>query len=329
MSRLLLKDKPLIVLPSLAVELGLNEAIFLQQLHYWLQVSHNERDGHVWVYNTYEKWQEQFPFWSISTIRRIIAKLETGGYIRTEQFNSRHNNQTKWYRIDYSKFGEQDDLCAQIEQGNDSAWTDDSFKLSSSVQEITAENTNRKKDDEGASASLMKMDKNVNEQAGSEPVSSKLEEYAMMLESAFLERKGCGLYPSIKDLQAIQEVVQSGIGYEEAIKWLNEAFDAYKPKYPGDRIYAFSYVKEHIFRQAYLKKKRERTAAEMRGKSTNLSRASMKTCVRTKSVRKEMVPDWLVNPQAEREKAGHQLDFEEEKRKLMMELAQYKKGGDV
>ncbi|WP_078411495.1 hypothetical protein [Priestia abyssalis] len=120
-------------------------------------------------------------------------------------------------------------------------------------------------------------------------------------------------------------MVQSGICYEEAIKWLNEAFVAYKPKYPGDQIHAFSYVKEHIFRQAYLKKERERMTAETRQKNSNLSGNFMRAYGRTKSVRKEIVPDRLVNPQAERKRTEHQPDFEEEKRKLMLELAQYKK----
>ena len=37
MSRLLLEDEPLVVLPKLATVIGLNEAIILQQLHYWLE----------------------------------------------------------------------------------------------------------------------------------------------------------------------------------------------------------------------------------------------------------------------------------------------------
>jgi len=35
-SSLLIAVPPLIVLPTLATLVGLNEAIFLQQLHYWL-----------------------------------------------------------------------------------------------------------------------------------------------------------------------------------------------------------------------------------------------------------------------------------------------------
>ncbi|KHF28398.1 hypothetical protein LR68_02793 [Anoxybacillus sp. BCO1] len=72
----LVNDDPLFVLPTVAVRLGLNESIFLQQLHYWLGKSTHTYDGHVWVYNTYEGWQKQFPFWSESTIRRTIVRLE-------------------------------------------------------------------------------------------------------------------------------------------------------------------------------------------------------------------------------------------------------------
>ena len=37
MSNLLIDDYPILVLPKLANEIGLNEAIVLQQMHYWLK----------------------------------------------------------------------------------------------------------------------------------------------------------------------------------------------------------------------------------------------------------------------------------------------------
>ena len=74
MSRLLLEDEPLVVLPKLAT-IGLNEAIILQ-LHYWLEKSNNVKDGFRWIYNTYEEWKSQFPFWSESTIKRTLKKLQ-------------------------------------------------------------------------------------------------------------------------------------------------------------------------------------------------------------------------------------------------------------
>jgi hypothetical protein len=102
-TQLLINEPPLQVLPSLAELLGLNEAIFLQQLHYWLgKAKFQDEDGVPWVYNTYDEWQEQFPFWGRNTIIRTIYKLEGWNVLRTtERFNSFKSDRTKWYTIDY------------------------------------------------------------------------------------------------------------------------------------------------------------------------------------------------------------------------------------
>ncbi len=86
MAKLLLKDQPLVILPQLALAIGLNESIVVQQLHYWLEKSENVHDGYKWVYNTYADWQQQFPFWSESTIRRIDYQARENGYYRCGEF---------------------------------------------------------------------------------------------------------------------------------------------------------------------------------------------------------------------------------------------------
>lgn len=104
-SKLLLDSHPLIVLPDLAVIVGLNEAIILQQVHYWTTINRkaktNYRDGHTWTFNTYAKWQNQFPFWSIRTIRTTITRLETQKLLISNNYNSLKIDRTKWYRINY------------------------------------------------------------------------------------------------------------------------------------------------------------------------------------------------------------------------------------
>jgi hypothetical protein len=82
-SKLLTNEPPLQVLPSLAVRFGLKEAIVLQQLHYWLQKSENEYEGHLWVFNTYEQWKQQFPFWDERTIQRAFTSLEEQQIIKS------------------------------------------------------------------------------------------------------------------------------------------------------------------------------------------------------------------------------------------------------
>jgi hypothetical protein len=63
---LLMPSRPIVINPDLAYSIGLNEAIALQQVNYWLQETNSglERDGVRWIYNTTEQWLEQFPFWS-------------------------------------------------------------------------------------------------------------------------------------------------------------------------------------------------------------------------------------------------------------------------
>lgn len=113
MNNLLISEPPLQVLPSLAKIVGLNEAIVLQQFNYWLEKSNNIRDGYKWIYNSYSKWNEQFPFWSNATLRRTINSLEKQGFLITANYNKAGFDKTKWYRINYERVS---NASAQNEQ---------------------------------------------------------------------------------------------------------------------------------------------------------------------------------------------------------------------
>lgn len=109
---LLIQEPPLQVIPTLAERIGLNEAIVLQQLHYWIQTmsrSGDERyrddDGRVWIFNSVTEWHEQFPFWSKRTIRRILNSLAQQDLVDTRK-EGPNGDQTTWYRIDYTAVGE-------------------------------------------------------------------------------------------------------------------------------------------------------------------------------------------------------------------------------
>jgi hypothetical protein len=135
MSKLLINEHPLMVLPKLAEKIGLNEAIFLQQLHYWLTPTPRGHKPHMkewegeirpWIYNTYKAktteggeeigWESNFPFWSVSTIKRIVHSLrEKELIIVTDKFNSAVTNRTLWYTIDYQAI---DNLTLNSESTN-------------------------------------------------------------------------------------------------------------------------------------------------------------------------------------------------------------------
>lgn len=120
MNKLLIDDYPIQVLPKLAERIGLNEAIILQQMHYWLNQSKHSHEGKKWIYNSYKSWEEQFPFWSNVTIRRTISSLEKQGLLYTGNFNKAGFDKTKWYSIDYSTLEGMSKRVAQNEQTNES-----------------------------------------------------------------------------------------------------------------------------------------------------------------------------------------------------------------
>jgi hypothetical protein len=106
MNKLLLDEEPLVIIPSLAVAIGLNEAIVLQQLHYWIKKSNHIKDGRPWVYNTIPDWAEQFPFWGEKTVRRTFDSLVNMHIVLKGNYNEKKTDRTTWYSIDYAKFRE-------------------------------------------------------------------------------------------------------------------------------------------------------------------------------------------------------------------------------
>lgn len=137
MTKGLLDERPLLILPTLATKIGLNESIILQQIHYWIQISKNIHDDKAWVFNTYEEWQEQFPFFSLSTIRRTIDKLVKMDILEKGNFNKMGIDRTNWYTINY------DLLSSQFDQTICSKRTDHLSKVSSPFVQIEQTNNQR------------------------------------------------------------------------------------------------------------------------------------------------------------------------------------------
>ncbi|MCJ1786326.1 conserved phage C-terminal domain-containing protein [Staphylococcus warneri] len=149
MSKLLIDDYPILVLPKLATEIGLNEAIVLQQIHYWLGSSKHIHDGFNWIYNSYKEWEEQFPFWSNVTIRRTITSLEKQNLIITSNYNKAGFDKTKWYTINYLEL---EGVSKRVAQNEQTMWSKrangvaqneqvEQLKMSKPIPETTQETT--------------------------------------------------------------------------------------------------------------------------------------------------------------------------------------------
>lgn len=104
MSKLLVNEHPLIVLPTLAAKIGLKKAIMLQQIHFWITLPKAiEKEGRKWHYDTHASWLIQFPFWSLKTIKRLTISLREDKLIIAKAFNAYKHDQTLWYTIDYDE----------------------------------------------------------------------------------------------------------------------------------------------------------------------------------------------------------------------------------
>ncbi|NNU91844.1 DnaD domain protein [Geobacillus sp. NFOSA3] len=323
-TRLLLDEEPLVILPSLAAAIGLNESIVLQQLHYWLERSTNVHEGHTWVYNTYEEWKEQFPFWSESTIRRIITKLEKQELIITGNFNRSKIDKTKWYRINYEKLAqlqdeqstaqpdtstvqneqttdEIDSPSVQNEQSICSNWTDDLLNLNRPIPEITTENTT-----------------DINKEVVVDtPVRESMNPFL------FFEQNGFGVIGSyigekisnwIADtseelvLEAMKIAVENGV---KTWKYVESILRDWSEK--GYRTVEQIRAAQMAFKEQQAKKRNGSGSVKQR-----------------RPVRTEMIPDWLgnINYDVPESADHHDSDVERRRRELEERLKKYKDTND-
>ena len=119
--KMLYNDEPIVINRKAATILGVNEAIILQQIHYWLNINEKAKinfyDGRYWTYNTYEDWQKKdFPFLSARTLQRTFQKLNKEGILIKGNYNKAKYDRTLWITIDYEKL---DKLLDEYEAKNE------------------------------------------------------------------------------------------------------------------------------------------------------------------------------------------------------------------
>lgn len=101
----LLDEHPITFYKSLAMAIGINEAIILQYIHFWLN-SKRTKNKEAWMYKTYSEMQVELPFFSESTIKRTIKKLMELKVLQKKNLNKSKIDKTNWYTIDYKILSE-------------------------------------------------------------------------------------------------------------------------------------------------------------------------------------------------------------------------------
>jgi hypothetical protein len=100
LSKFFINEPPLPLLQSLAVAVGTDEALVLQQIHYLLvhSIHRKHRFEHYWIDRSYRQFRHTFPFWSESALERIIKSLEERNILTRASLNK---GEPRWYTIDY------------------------------------------------------------------------------------------------------------------------------------------------------------------------------------------------------------------------------------
>ena len=88
----ILSERQLLISPTLAATIGLEEAVMLQAIadliEYREKVKRNDDSALIWIKVSYRELESLFSFWDLSEIKRIQESLQNLGMIRIEPLNS-------------------------------------------------------------------------------------------------------------------------------------------------------------------------------------------------------------------------------------------------
>jgi len=84
---------------------GVECAVMIDNIAYWVEKnkenpkSNNFKEGRWWMYNTVEMFAMQYPFWSVSQVRRILKNCVVNGALIKGSFNKHGYDRTIWYTL--------------------------------------------------------------------------------------------------------------------------------------------------------------------------------------------------------------------------------------
>lgn len=111
---------------GVACEYGLNEAIILQNIFFWVTKNAANgvhfHDGRYWTYNSAPAFTKLFPYFTKRQIQYALKKLEEHGLILVGNYNKQRFDQTRWYALTdkaYELFGQVVPQVTNSSDGND------------------------------------------------------------------------------------------------------------------------------------------------------------------------------------------------------------------
>lgn len=112
-SKLAFNETPIVFPPTLAVKLGLNEAIVFQTLyfaHMNPRMGKVDENGIKWTRFTVDEFHDRLPFYDEGIIKRTIKNLVNDGLLYTRTFTGRSN----WYRPNHERLEQIDETSERL-----------------------------------------------------------------------------------------------------------------------------------------------------------------------------------------------------------------------
>ncbi|WP_237746933.1 replication protein [Geobacillus vulcani] len=98
------------------------------------------------------------------------------------------------------------------------------------------------------------LNKNIDDDIGNDHVQS-----FQLIANRYIQRRGKGLSLSPKDEAAIEKLLQEQIPLDDILTLIDQVFDEYEPKFNGDEIHSFEYVRKVLLSKYHEQKEGEGT----------------------------------------------------------------------
>lgn len=226
---------------EIAKQYGLEEAILLENLYFWVKKNkannQNFHNGYYWTYNSVKAFNELFDYITPSKISRALKNLETNGLIKSGCFNTNKYDHTKWYTVTEKAkaFFENDVSILQNEKSKEEIEKSTCTKTEISITDI---NTNDK-------TLMINTDKATSEEVPPAPKKKPKHKYGEYQKVALTDdelEKLKTVYGEERTLQAIQYLdeykAMKGKKYDSDYlamrKWVFKALDEKQPFMKND-----------------------------------------------------------------------------------------------
>lgn len=95
-----------------------------------------------------------------------------------------------------------------------------------------------------------------------------------LIANRYIQRRGKGLSLSPKDEAAIEKLLQEQIPLDDILKLIDQVFDEYEPKFNGDEIHSFEYVRKVLLSKYHGQKGEDTDGGTIRKHRRGISRPS-------------------------------------------------------